>query len=293
MIVSCPNCSLEQPLDPFCAGCGKQLPKLLAEQKKNTRIKNNRTQNFILASLFFFSLSFYLYYAYQNPGARPFSQASDLPEVKVEMSKDTIKASKYRQKDFAEPLKVQRHAVTAEPEIQAASKSVEKKPVEPEKSQKPFPFAVQEVYLIDTNNCTNGEIEPGPLSNDELAFFLDCSKILFKVGSSETVDLDPNLPFANSVTLNAKGKNISLNIELAFENPDFKTSHVLRLSQTSVRKAGHIGQILVNTSKSAYISTKRPLVKKELLESYAASALFNLSSEDKPAPKGYFLTVYE
>jgi hypothetical protein len=293
MIVNCPNCSLEQPLDPFCAGCGKQLPKLIAEQKRKAKVTNNRTRKFILVSVIFFSLGFYIYYAYQHPEARPFAQASDTPKVKVIMSKGTIKAPTYKQKEFSKPLKVKSFAVGSDQVAKAAPAPTDL-PQEPKLIKKTPPdFLVQEVYIIGVENCTNGEIENGPLSDDELAFFLDCSKVLLKLGNEETAELDPNLPFSSTTSFNAKGKNLSLVVEFAFEDPPVKTTKNLVLSQTSIRKAGHINQILTNKSMSSYIAERSPMAQKELQGSYAASVLLGLSTDDKPSPKGYFLTVYE
>lgn len=293
MIVNCPNCSLEQPLDPFCAGCGKQLPKLIAEQKLKAKKRNRSSQKIIMGSVAFFCLGFYAYYAYQNPSARPFAQNSEDSKIKLTMSKSTIKASKYQQKDFSKPLKVKGFALSAagqspEPEVKPEPATKPTKP-EPKKTT----VNVREVYLINVEGCTNGEIEAGPLSTDELAFFIDCSKVLLKLRSGETMEIDANLPFANAVSFSLKNKSLSLDIELSFEEPAFKTTQTFRFSQSPIRSAGYISLVSKNRRVSAYISEKLPLAQKEVLESDAASTLLGLSSDETPSPKGYFLAVYD
>jgi len=290
MIVNCPNCSLEQPLDPFCAGCGKQLPKLIAEHKRKLKARNKRTQKAIAASVFFFSFGFYIYYAYQNPGARPFAREGTQKTTKITMSLDTITASKFQQKEFSNALKIQGASVNQEKKKLIAKPT----PANAALIKQALPkISLQDFYIIDVESCSTDDVETGPLSLDELSFFLDCSKVILKLANGETTDIDPNLPFLNSISLKEKEGRLSLKFELAIQDPPLKTNSNIKLQKTESRSAGHLVKIDENRSVTNYIADKAPETLDEMLNSYALSRALKLTADDKPSPKGYFLAVYK
>ena len=289
MIVKCPNCSLEQPLDPFCAGCGKQLPKLIEEHKTKLKARNSRTRKVIGFSVLAFGLGFYAYYAYQHPEVRPFSSATASKTVRLKLATETIKASKYRKKDFAQSLKVKNFTVTSKRTGKAEKLKISKdSEVQALKVETP---KIQDFYILNIGSCTDGLVDSGPLSQDEVSFFLDCARVISKLGLSETSDIDPSLSFENTVFVEQQKEDLKITYSFSVDDPPVTSSFLIKLKTEKNRTAGFISVIKEDRALLPYLGSKKSA--QTLLKKSALGRALGTPANDKASPKGYFLAVYE
>lgn len=290
MIVACPNCSLEQSLDPFCAGCGKQLPKLIQEKNEKLAAKKKKTHALISGSVFFFILSAYFYYAYQHPESLNFSKnksgttAIILPKTRIkgESFKAGTEAMSFKAATVASSKKLINNIKVQKTE---KTEAVKAPPLGPK---------IKSLSFVTAKNCANGEIDAGGLLEEDLNIFLECSVEVFKINISDGVtEVDESFVFQNKINHKVSQEGLSINFKIQIEDSPFSKSSNLALAQSPKEKAGEIWNNPVEGFEINSADFKSEEINKELLASYALSTLLGLAKEGDSAQKGYFLAVYK
>ncbi len=274
MIVSCPKCFLEQPLDHYCAGCGKELKKLLHEKNKNRSFKRKKNQ-FILAFFFLTFLSAsYLYYSNHKTQTNFLSQNSNDQKTQIELAlpKDLIVSKKPDLKNYAlKDLKESRKTNPFKKNI----------PIKQNKTKK-----IKDFYFLSLEHCNHIPLI-GELNSSQYIKLMKCAIVHFKTSKMKTEEILDEAPsFTTQFLINIEKHLITLNFILTTDLYIEEFKHTLDLDIESESAA----TIWANTKHNVE-SIEFPL--KDMLESYATLALFDFLIKEEPLPKLYFLASYK
>lgn len=289
MIVSCPNCFLEQPRDQYCAGCGKQLDKLLEEKSKKIS-KTIKQTNYIIALVTICFLSGSLYFYQSSKSLRNSTFDADVSEeAKVELSKTKIVGDKK-----SKPKAFKAYAAeSSKPKSKPKSKKVK---IAKSKAASAMKIATDEAldgikkiktfYFISINDCDE-VFDSGELTGEELKEILSCAKVHFKTSRKRFDDVIEDAP---SFTTQFSFKHDEYLIELGFTLTtdlyveEFKQTLPFEIEGTSAAT-------LWDNSGHDIESLEAP--DQDMLSNYATSALFNFSSDEVQPPQLYFLAQYK
>ncbi len=282
MIVSCPNCFLEQPLDQYCAGCGKELDKLLEAKKEHTSLKVKRTKITVAVLIVAFLGSSYLYYSSLSPN-KLLSQKNDENnnQVKVALPKDKIVGDKESSKAYA--------VETKKKKAPKRKKKISKKPaavIEPATEVIDSVKKIKTFYFISTENCDDPP-STGELNAKQYSSLIECASVHFKTSRTKVEDvLDDSPSFATQFSLKVDEYLIELSFSLTTDlyEEEFKQTLPLDIEFESV------ATLWANTGHDIE-SVESP--DKDMLSSYATSVLFNFVGDAGPPPKLYFLASYK
>ncbi len=296
MLIECPNCSLEQPLDQYCAGCGKQLDKLLVEKKRRRSAMVKKT-NFVIAfiCISFLSGSFY-YYSNLNSNQSILSgpivsKEEDavrlrLPRTKIIHDKSSLRMETSGSYATESPG----HKKSTSPNKFLKSKALKKvakknSPVESPSKE------IESFYFVSLENCPEST-SSGELSLKQRSELLTCASVHFQTSNlspkpqsnfSET--LDEASSFSNQIEIKVKKFIIELNFNLSRGDELETFQQTLPLNTESNSAA----TIWPNTGHDLG-STEAP--SPEMLSSYTSSSLFKLYEDESDIPKLYFLATY-
>lgn len=199
MIVTCPNCSLEQPRDEYCAGCGKKLNVLIEEEKKH-RKQEDKKVNFILTSaLLVFFISVFAYYLmskklhHDHQAALEQTQKSEITQQKkVVLSKTKIqrvhnepqKTPPFPQITTAKPANTLT-ALGAENKVATKeNKALEKDSVKLQ--QKTTDLQLSQLYFITNESCPPILFEHQTYEkSSDIEELLSCSHIFLEIRAGE------------------------------------------------------------------------------------------------------------
>ena len=284
MIVSCPNCFLEQPKDQYCAGCGKQLDKLIEEKNEKVSRTIKRT-NYLIAiiTICFISGSFYFYQKIQKSNESNF--VADLSEdAKVELPKAKIIGDKPSTVNTSKAYAVE----SKKSETVKKSKGVVKKVKQiAALTQKDDGFKqIATFYFLSINECDE-VFETGDLDKDELKNILSCAKVHFKTSRKSFDDIIEDAPsFSTQFSLKQDEFLLELGFILTTDLyvEEFKQTLPFEIEGSSP------ATLWANTGHDIE-SSEEP--DSDMLSNYATSALFNFSSQGSGPPQLYFLAQYK
>lgn len=281
VIIECPNCFLEQPLDQYCAGCGKQLDKLIDEKKKNRQARIKKTNYVIALISISFLMGSYFYYSSLQKQNVP-NEEQDLIALyspkKIELPKAKIKGKVPAvAKAQPKPRKVKKKV----PKKVSAAALVTEEPSALDGQKK-----IDTFYFVSLENC-DSKFPEGELSKDQRTEILNCAKVHLKTKSSKEEEiLEDGVSFATDVRIEMQEFLITLSFSLTTDlyEEDYKQTLPLDLDDSSVATLwSNIGHDIE--------SNEPP--DEEMLSSYATSVLFNFTSPSKSHPKLYFLATYK
>ena len=281
LIVSCPNCFLEQPKDQYCAGCGKQLDKLIEEKNKKIS-KTIKQTNYIIAliTICFLSGSFYFYQSSNNSNNNTF--AADASEaVKVKLSKTKIIGDKHSAtfKAYATESPKLKKEIPKKIKAVIAIKTTVDEALDGIRKLKTF-------YFISINDC-DGVFNTGEFDKEELKDILSCAKVHFKTSRKSFDDIIEDAPsFTTQFSLKQDEYLIELGFTLTTDIyvEEFKQTLPFEIEGASA------ATLWANTAHDIE-SSEAP--DQDMLSNYATSALFNFAPEGAQPPQLYFLAQYK
>lgn len=284
MIVECPNCSLEQPLDQYCAGCGKQLDKLLAE--KNSRLSARvKKINFVFSFIFISFLSgSYLYYSNLNSNQNILEQNNSLKKNHVRIN---ISKAKITRDPKARTSKTSKESPAARKKNLRRSKNIFPASVikNPAPKKKILIKKISNLYLVSFENCINKPVL-GEINNVQLSTTLDCASIHFQTTKLSTEDIiEESSFFSTQISIKTSSLFVELSFTLTTDQyvEEFKQALPLKNNPDSAAT-------LWLSSGHEIEAIEAPSL--ELLSSYATAGLFKLSNDQEPPPTLYFLASY-
>lgn len=286
MIIECPNCFLEQPLDQYCAGCGKQLNKLLEEKNQKNTTRSKKINYAIAAIIISFLTGSVVYYSLSSSKNNLLTSRSDrdtvakvkLPKTKIIGDKKAFKLFKDYAVEDVKPKRVKK-TIVKKMKPAASLLSASAKKVKKDK--------IKKVYFISLENC-NDTFPVGELTVKQQTEILECGNIHFKTSRpSAEVILDNSPSFATQATLSIQEYLIELNFSLTTDLyiEEFKQTLTLPLDV----EPKFVATLWVNTGHD--IESEEP-PGSDMLSSYATSALFNFVGSTEAPPKLYFLASY-
>ncbi len=279
MIVSCPNCFLEQPLDHYCAACGKELRKLINEKNKNISLRTKKTQFTIVFLLLIFLNAVYLYYSNNKTKTHllPQNSSNEQTQVKLALPKDYIK----RRKPDSKTHTVEKIKKPIKQTLKQESFLKNNAPVE-EKT----PKKIKAFYFLSLQHCNSTPLT-GELNNSQYIKLMKCAVIHFKTSNMKIEEILDEAPsFATQFSINLEKNFIKLNFILTTDLYIEEFKHTLALN-LKLKSPATIWAATRHNVESIEPPTE------DMLASYATLTLFNFSTEEEPFPKLYFLASYK
>ena len=266
MIIKCPNCSFEQPLEgDYCLNCGGELEKLLAEEKKRRKQEHIRTK-LLLITLFSVLLVGYVLIFYNSDSTiskNSFIQntsdnAINNKPLKTNPSKIVNRAeapslseeSKIHSKP-AEFLKKNQAQPVSASNIKKSLASKKKNEIEKSNSTQidaTIKKNIKNLQLLDRFNCGNLKVKI-LLNDSETKNLLNCSQVVVS-------DIDPKETF---VLEEGKAAIVSMSLYLSESLLEVIMTVVIDNTPISYNYFYNLPQIKESTASIAFpIGLKDP-----------------------------------
>ena len=157
---------------------------------------------------------------------------------------------------------------------------------------------IKELFFVTAEDCLsegqdNEGLDPGPISEQDFNFIVDCSQVVFTLTPEGTTEMDPNFPFSNKAFLIHDKNTLVVKFELNLQNQVYRHETKVTFSPKLKNQHGEIWPLPSQAFDTEDIELSQPETFKELLSSYALSQVLQVPSKATKGAKGYFLAVYK
>ena len=202
MIIKCPNCSFEQPLEgDYCPSCGGEL-QLLLKKEKQRKIKEQLKSKILLATLSFVLVAGYVLIFYtKNSQTKVNEFEAEVPiaqtdkPLKLSPSKIVSRSAAPPKKEIPSKPKIneskkKKNVVSAAAIKTSKTETLAKIPPENEKTDDLVKKNIQNIKLLDRLNCEDTEVKV-ILNDVETKNLVDCSQVVVSdIETKETFVLE-------------------------------------------------------------------------------------------------------
>lgn len=282
MIVQCPKCNFEQPLDEFCAQCGAPLKKLLEEQKRQ-QLKRRSIGRLATIFVGFFSLAVIGLLIVES-GNEKKTTSSEKPSKEVVLSLKPEKIKSERKK-ISNPVAPAKLSVDTEPRARALQPTEQDvvDTQEPDEKRKSF----VRVDFFTAGECEE-KIPVGLVTAEELETLNNCSYIIFNENFEQQGDFSvSDNSFESKVSWNVLDRQIKMTS--TFLTPDTESKQSENITLEIEPDSNYAGYIYVNPFLGQVSLEDAP---PSLSDSIFASVLYGVGEEAEAYSEAYFLFIF-
>lgn len=297
MIVKCPSCSLEQPLDEYCAGCGKKLNRLIKEEQQHRKEEDRKVAVFLSLALVTFVVCVFAYYKFSkevqtqavvaDTGAQEVYRPRKVALKKTKINSENDQATSTAPVENAPlALKSTKASLKSAAETKFLEEDESKLAVPPKTPSKPL--QIERLYFLNGESCPPEDLQVGALEEQsQIEGVLSCALVVFEENIEDgPFVFDEGSSFVLRLQTKSSAQSTDLNFALNTEQYTFNYSFSLTTSGMKPSAKGGLW------SYQAPFSLGKNKPSEEMLASYTTSAALGLVPKGEKAFRSYILATF-
>ena len=237
MIIKCPSCGFEQPLEgDYCPSCGGELQKLLAAEKQLKKIEHIKTRLMLvgLSSLLFLGY-FLIFYTQSSEKQNSLTQIKSVKDatqpVRLNPSKIVGRITTPPKKPGDISHKKRAPKTVSASEITKSNTSSQVEAAKTKSADSLAKKSIRTIQLLDRFNCNEPEVKI-LLNEDETQALLNCSQVIVSnIAPKETFILEESKATV-SMSLYLSESTLEVILTLLIDDEPVNHNYFYNLPQT-------------------------------------------------------------